>query len=297
MQISNNTKRVLAGATATAAGFTPVVATPVLADDGYTGFMLDVQGGYALGMYTDEVYGSSDASSKGFNNYDGGYYAALELSNYTTSQWDWSASAMFWDTSNSASLSDIDVLYDTNNSFGASKLDFELTKPLGAGNNRLGVGLAYLDMDAATDTFLAQDTGFADIAGDKGFQGIGPQVSVEGSMPINDKYTFMYGASAAAFYGTGSKGFDVEAFDSVVLDDDDDDVDFSFDGTENGWATHLGLNAAVGYDMSDNTQLSAGVRYDLFTSMVDDDLAFTDGLLFDDSIGVTTFYVGAAIKF
>lgn len=297
-------KKFSVGAGAAIAGLSPIVANPVLAQDGTTGLQLDVEGGYAFSDFTSDFYDDGLAADKGFDQSDSGYYGGIELTNKRTSAYDWSASAMVWGLSNSGSEIDNVGIFTGNNEFSASKLDFELHRPLsGLEGARVGLGLAYIDALSSAELDVAGLPGYGGVTSSKGFEGIGPQVSFDGQTPIASNMTFDYGGSAALAYGTGSKGF--SGYDNFVVDDDDDDDEITIDTSNNEtWLGHLGLNAGVGYEVDDATKLNVGVRYDLFTSNnesfggpLEEDSDVSGSMLFDDSIGTTTFYVGATIKF
>lgn len=302
--MSHHAKKLLVGASVTAAGLSPIVANPVLAQDGITGFQLDVEGGYAFSNFTSDFYDEGLAEDKGFDAFDQGYYGSLELTSKRASAWDWSASAMMWGLSNSSAILDSGLLFIADNEFSATKLDFELHQPLsGMQGSRFGVGMAYIDAFSGADWTISTPGGAGGLTSSKGFEGIGPQISFDGETPISNNMTFDFGGSAALAYGTGSKGFNV--YERGLVDDDDDDDEFTSNTSNNStWLGHIGVNAGVGLEVDPSTKLNVGVRYDLFTSNneafgdpfnVDTDV--TGSMLFGDSIGTTTFYVGAAIKF
>lgn len=302
--MSYRARKMLIGASAAAAGLSPVVANPVLAQDGITGFQLDVEGGYAFSNFTSDFYGEGLAEDKGFDAFDQGYYGSLELTSNRASAWDWSASAMMWGLTNSGAIAEPDVLFTADNEFSATKLDFELHRPLsGMQGARFGAGLAYIDAFSGADWSVASPDGAGGLTSSKGFEGIGPQVSFDGQTPISNNMTFDFGGSAALAYGTGSKGFSV--YESGWGDDDDDDDEFTSNTSNNStWLGHLGVNAGVGFELDPSTKLNVGVRYDRFTSNnesfgepFDEESDVAGSMLFGDSIGTTTFYVGATIKF
>jgi hypothetical protein len=301
--MSHHAKKLFVGASAAAAGLSPIVANPVLAQDGITGFQLDVEGGYAFSNFTSDFYEEGLAEDKGFDAFDQGYYGAIELTSNRASAWDWSASAMMWGLSNSTAILEPGALLTADNEFSATKLDFELHQPLsGMQGARFGVGMAYIDAFSGADWTIASVGPNGGLTSSKGFEGIGPQVSFDGQTPISNNMTFDFGGSAALAYGTGSKGFD--AYESGLADDDDDDEFTSNTSNNSTWLGHLGVNAGVGLEVNPSTKLNVGVRYDLFSSNnetlgepFDEDPDISGSMLFDDSIGTTTFYVGATIKF
>jgi hypothetical protein len=141
--------------------------------------------------------------------------------------------------------------------------DFAVGRDLGigAGQAQVKLGLRYADLSerisgpgvAYTDTGLGSLTSTSNAYLKSRFQGLGPRVAVEGSMPISGQWGLDYGAGVAYLFALKrDRTFAVSETDATVTQSDKKGV-FNVDAS-----------LAVTYNFTETTKLALGYRADAY---------------------------------
>jgi outer membrane protein W len=261
---------------------------------------ITVEGGLASSEFTRDKLGApSDEVDS-----DIGLYGSVGVVRDIQPGWDWSASASslnFAPNALTVAEGGGPGFESYTNEFDASFVNFDIGRNFDAAGAQLRIGFGIEALSTSQDKGLSlfDDPGsYFDSDISTSFVGLGPQVSAQGSMALQQGSPLsVYGGASAAL----TRG--VMTYDKGLIGQNPDpfgDSATPFGGSaaedEIANAFHGVLDAGIEYKITDSTTFRAGVRRDIFR--FDSQLAAdAPDELFLDEVTSDTAYVGVSVSF
>jgi len=253
---------------------------------------ITVEGGLASSEFTRDKLGApSDEVDS-----DIGLYGSVGVVRDIQPGWDWSASASslnFAPNTGTNAEGGGPGSDSYTNEFDASFVNFDIGRNFDAAGAQLRIGLGIEALSTSQDKGLSffDDPEYFDSDLSTSFVGLGPQVSAQGSMALQQGSPLsVYGGASAAL----TRG--VMTYDKGLIGQNPDPFGGSATEDEIANAFHGVLDAGIEYKITDSTTFRAGVRRDIFR--FDSQLAAdAPDELFLDEVTSDTAYVGVSVSF
>ena len=252
-----------------------------------------VEGGVASSEFTRDKLGApSDEVDS-----DIGLYGSVGVVRDIQPGWDWSASASSLNFAPNTETETEDGgpgFASYTNEFDARFVNFDIGRNFDAAGAQLRIGLGIEALSTTQDKGLSLSNNpdsYFDSDFSTSFVGLGPQVSAQGSMALQQGSPLsVYGGASAAL----TRG--VLTYDKGLTGQNPDPVGGSVTEDEMANVFHGVLDAGIEYKITDSTAFRAGIRRDIFR--FDSELAAdAPDELFLDEVTSDTAYVGVSVSF